>query len=100
MDVIPVSIKWQHVVVFIDDIVIMSMTPEYHIQHIEEVLRLLRDAGTPIKVNKCFFFSKTIVYLGHVIAGGKRKVVQKTTKEIELLQYSTTVSEILAFVEL
>lgn len=47
------------------------MKPEQHLQHIQDVSRVLRDASMKIKMKKCFFLSKTIDYLGRVIAPRK-----------------------------
>lgn len=68
MDAIPESMKLQHATVSIDEIIIFSRTLEQHLQHVEDVLRLIRNADMTFKLKKCFFISKTIADLLYVIA--------------------------------
>lgn len=55
--------------VYVDDIIIYSRTPEEHIQHLNEILNLLNKANLKIKEEKCKFFHKSILALGHNING-------------------------------
>lgn len=74
MDVILASVEWQFAIVYIDDIIILSRLPEQHLEHTEEVLRLMKKAGMTIKLKKCHFFCESIDYLEHVIATVKLMV--------------------------
>lgn len=71
MDVILASGKWEHAIVYIDDIIIFPKTQKRHLLQIEEVLRPLREVGIKIKLKKCIFFSKKLTYLAQEIATGK-----------------------------
>lgn len=51
-DIILSAVMWQYAVVYLEDIVIFSRTPEVHIKHTGMVLLLFRDAGVTIKVQK------------------------------------------------
>ena len=53
---------------FIDDIVVFSKTPEEHFQHLREVLGRLRMGGMKLKPSKCHFLRHSVNYLGHVIS--------------------------------
>lgn len=53
------SVKWYQAIVYIDDTIILLQTTKQELNHIEEVLRLLRDAGMTIKLMK-LFFRKTV----------------------------------------
>ena len=55
--------------VFFDDILIYSRTLEDHIQHLHEVLSLLRRDKWFIKQSKCSFAQRSLSYLGFVISG-------------------------------
>lgn len=46
---------------------------------------------------KCFFFSKIIDELEHVMAPCRLQVAQKTTEAIRMLQYTSIVSEMMSF---
>ena len=56
------------VVVFIDDILIYSMTKEEHDEHLKKILQMLREHQLYAKFNKCDFYKNKIQYLGHVIS--------------------------------
>lgn len=74
------------VVVFIDDILIYSKTWSEHLQHIREVLELLRHHQLKVKLSKCAFAQKQIQYLGHVISKG---VATDTSKVQDIQNWPT-----------
>ena len=51
-----------------DDVLICSNTIEEHLLILREVLTRLRVAGLKVKLAKCDFVKRKIVYLGHVIS--------------------------------
>lgn len=53
MEVMMFSVKWQHVLVYVDDVVVLSKTPANAIEHIRSVLALLQDANVILKLKKC-----------------------------------------------
>jgi hypothetical protein len=55
------------VVIFIDDILIFSMTEEEHAEHIRIVLQKLCDHRLYAKFSKCEFWLKEVSFLGHVL---------------------------------
>lgn len=55
------------VFVYLDDIVIASKTQEEHIQHVHEVLRILRENQFYAKLSKCEFEKEELKFLGHII---------------------------------
>ncbi|KAL5781458.1 hypothetical protein ACOSP7_006487 [Xanthoceras sorbifolium] len=58
----------QFVVVFIDDILIYSQSPEQHDRHLRIVLQTLRDKKLYAKFSKCEFWLNEIAFLGHVVS--------------------------------
>ena len=54
--------------VYLDDILIFSKTYEEHLQHLEEVLRILHEANLRIGIEKCHFLQNKINYLGYTIS--------------------------------
>ncbi|GKE05754.1 putative reverse transcriptase domain-containing protein, partial [Tanacetum coccineum] len=55
------------VIVFIDDILIYSMTKEDHEVHLRLVLELLRKEKLYAKFSKCEFWLQEVHFLGHVV---------------------------------
>lgn len=85
MDVILAIVKWQNALVSIDTTIIILKTPQKYLQHNEEVLKLLKNAGMLTMSKKFSYFSETIDNLCHVIAPGTLHVATRTTETIEAL---------------
>ena len=54
-------------VAFLDDVFIFSRTREEHLQHLREVLELLRAQGLYLKPSKCEWMKDEVEFLGHRI---------------------------------
>jgi len=55
-------------IVFIDDILVYYKNEEDHIEHLEAVLRLLREHQLYSNLSKCSFYHTEVHYLGHVVS--------------------------------
>ena len=55
------------VVVYLDDILVFSRTPEEHKNHVKQVLEILKENTLRAKKKKCAFFQSSIEYLGFII---------------------------------
>ena len=67
MDLVLSGIRWEHCLVYIDDIVIMGKTFKNHLQNLRVVLEKLRGAGLRLKPAMCSLFREKVSFLGHVI---------------------------------
>ena len=56
------------VVVYLDNIVIYSLTLEDHVVHLEKVFARLRQSQLYVKKEKCEFAQTEIKFLGHLIS--------------------------------
>ena len=54
--------------VYLDDIIVFSKTPEEHIGHLKAVLQRLKDAKLYAKLKKCEFGLKKVKFLGHIVS--------------------------------
>ena len=61
-------------VVYLDDILIFSKTPEEHEKHLDTVLQILEREGLYAKLKKCDFNKPELLYLGHIIGRDGIKV--------------------------
>ena len=62
------GLQWKTCLVYLDDVIIYSKTPEEHLERLREVFGRLREAGLKLKPTKCQFFQHNVNYLGHVIS--------------------------------
>ena len=58
----------KYCIIFLDDIIIFSKTPEDHIARLRMVFQKLDEAGLHLKPSKCEFFRDRLEYLGHVVS--------------------------------
>ena len=66
-------------IAYLDNIIIFSQMPQKHLSHIHMVFEKLKSANLSMKKSKCSFFSKEILYLGHILsATGIRPLPSKT----------------------
>ena len=56
------------VLVYLDDIIIISKNEEEHFKHIKIIFKKLKESGLKLKESKCDFFKREIHYLGHLIS--------------------------------
>ena len=70
-------------IIYLDDIIIYSKTPEEHVHRLEQVFEKLAAAGLKLKPSKCEFFKTEINYLGHVVS---QEGIRTDDKKIEAIK--------------
>src|SRR5438477_6242655 len=88
------------VVVFLDDILIYSKTKEEHLEHVKQVLRVLREQKLYAKASKCAFFKQEIDFLGHVFTPEGVKMEQSKVQAVVNWPTLKSSQEILQFLGL
>jgi hypothetical protein len=73
--------------VYIDDILVTGKTKADHLQHLDEVLTRLREAGLHLKKDKCAFLLSSVEYLGHTISANG---LHPTTAEVRAIRDAPT----------
>jgi len=73
------GVKWQICLVYLDDFIVFSRSPEEHLQHLDEVSTRLGEAGVTLKAATCHFFQEEDEYLDHVIRPGRVHVQEKNS---------------------
>ena len=69
-------------IIYLDDVIVFSKTPEEHIEWLEAVFKKISNAGLKLKPSKCEFFKKRIHYLGHIVSN---KGIETDPKKIEAI---------------
>ena len=84
----------QFVIIFIDDILIYSKSPQEHAQHLRVVLDVLRDKQLYAKFSKCEFWLSEVAFLGHVISQGGVAVDKSKVEAFQNWARPKNVSEV------
>ena len=62
--------KWQFVIMYLADIIVISSSFEDHESHLRPVLKMLEAAGVTLGLSRSKFLHKEVDYLEHVIKPG------------------------------
>ena len=88
-------LKW--CIIYLDDIIVFSKTPEEHVQRLRGVFKKLSAAGLKLKPSKCEFFKSEITYLGHIVSKEGIEMDPKKITAIKEWPVSKTVTEVQSF---
>ena len=87
-------------VVYLDDILIYSKTPEEHIEHVDKILQLLRAHKLHVQLQKCFLARKRVEFLGHIVESGQVKMDPRKVQAVQDWPTPTGPRDIRAFLGL
>jgi hypothetical protein len=88
------------VVIYLDDILVFSKTPEEHAQHLDTVLSVLAENGFYARKDKCHWNQPKVKYLGHVVG---RNMVAMDPDKVSVIRdwpQPTTPTELRSFLGL
>ena len=77
------DLNWKQVLIYVDDILLISASFEDHLKHLFEVFQRLKQANLTLKPSKCHFALKEIIYLGYVITKDGIKADPSKTEVIK-----------------
>lgn len=86
--------------VFFDDILVFSRSFALHVQHLRQVLALLRRDQWYVKKSKCVFAQQEIKYLGHTISAKGVSTDSDKIQQVSAWPVPTSVKEVRAFLGL
>ena len=89
-----------HVVNYIDDILIFTNTFEEHIELVDKVLCRLRAAGLTARPSKCYIAYQSLEFLGHIMSKGLIKPVPGKVDAILSAPRPRTKKEVRSFLGL
>ena len=90
----------QFVIVFIDDILVYSPSPEQHENHLRIVLQVLREKQLYGKFSKCEFWLSKVPFLGHILSRDRISVDPSKVQEVMDWKAPTSVHEVRSFLGL
>jgi hypothetical protein len=85
------------VVVYLDDILVISKTKEQHLRHLTLVMRRLQHEKLLINLKKSSFMKTKLIYLGFVISSNELKMDPEKVKEIKEWPSPRSVFEVRSF---
>ena len=88
------------VIVFIDDILVYSSSPEEHAEHLRTIMQILRERQLYAKFSKCQFWLDKVAFLGHVISVEGVSVDPKKIEAVVNWKPPKNVSEVRSFLGL
>ena len=80
-----IHLKW--CIIYLDDNIVFSKTPEEHIKRLRGAFEKLAAAGLRLKPSKCEFFKSQVTYLGHIVSKNGIKTDPKKIEAIKNGQY-------------
>lgn len=83
-----------YVIVYVDDVVIYSDTPEQHLRHVRRVLEIMREWGLRFAADKCKWACHEMKFLGREIAGDVIRVPQDYINELLTTEPPQTVKQL------
>ena len=97
MDAVLAGLKWNTLLVYIDDIIVFSKSFEEHLDALGEVFDRLIKASLQLKPSKCQFFQSELLYLGHLVTPNGIGPDPAKIKAIVSMKHPTNVSEVSSF---
>jgi RNase H-like domain found in reverse transcriptase/Reverse transcriptase (RNA-dependent DNA polymerase)/Integrase zinc binding domain/Chromo (CHRromatin Organisation MOdifier) domain/gag-polyprotein putative aspartyl protease len=88
------------VLIYLDDILVFSRTPEEHVAHLREVLDRLRRHKLYVKRSKCDFNQSQLHFLGHVVGADGIRVDPRKTQAVREFPRPATVTQLRSFLGL
>ena len=86
-----------HVLVYLDDILVYSKTPEEHLSHLKQVFDKLREQKFYARTAKCHFNMPKLKYLGHIVGNGQSSTDPDKMKTVSDWPAPTNVTEVRQF---
>ena len=68
MEKVLMGLQWQKCLVYLDDIIVFGKDFDETLVNLECVMERLKQAGLKLKPSKCWWFQKSVKYLGHIVS--------------------------------
>ena len=84
-------------IIYLDDVIVFSKTPEEHLIRLRGVFQKMREVGLKLKPSKCEFFKDRIAYLGHIVSKSGIETDPKKISDIKEWPQPKTVTDVRQF---
>ena len=91
------NLHLQYCIIYLDDIIVFSKTPEQHLTRLRAVFEKLKRAELKLKPSKCEFFKHKLTYLCHVVSKNGIQTDSKKVEAIHKWPVPTNVTEVRSF---
>ena len=92
------ELNLQYALIYLDDVIVYSRTPEDHLKWLQAVLDRFALNGLKLKPSKCHFFKESLMYLGHEISAAGMLPGQEGIQKIAEMGYPRTVTGVWKFI--
>lgn len=100
MELVMRGLQWRIVLVYLDDVIIVSSTYQEHLGRLREVFQRLREHGLKLKPKKCHLLQREVEFLGHIVNQEGIHTNPKLVSDISARQPPSTKRELQAFLGL
>uniref|UniRef100_A0A914HFX2 RNA-directed DNA polymerase n=1 Tax=Globodera rostochiensis TaxID=31243 RepID=A0A914HFX2_GLORO len=87
----------QFAIAYLDDVIVVSRSPEEHGKHLEEVFKRIEQFGFRVKPEKCSFGKERIKFLGFIVDKDGRRPDPANIQAISEMPEPTDVSKLRSF---
>ena len=87
----------QYCIIYLEDIIVFSKTPEEHLMRLQAVFEKFKKAELKLKPSKCKFVKQKLTYLGHVISKNGIQTNSKKVGAVHKWPVLTNVTEVQSF---
>ena len=94
IDMILSEVKFQNVLVYLDDLIIFFADAESHLSHLDMALTLFGQHGVTLKAQNFHLSSNEVEYLGHGVRPGRLGVNEKRPKAIKKAVFPKTQTQL------
>ena len=74
------NLHLHYCIIYLDDVIVFSKTPEEHVVRLRVVFKMLKQTGLKLKPSKCEYLWQELTYLGHVISKDGIKLIPRRWK--------------------
>ncbi|KAL2095651.1 hypothetical protein ACEWY4_007799 [Coilia grayii] len=88
---------YDHLLIYLDDVIVYSPDFPTHLRHLEQVLSRLQEHSLKLQPRKCRLFQKEVTYLGHIVSNRGVATDPEKTAVVRDWVTPTTVKQVRSF---